>query len=402
MERLIKTCLNPTAEYRGLKMKIHDVTLRDGEQQANFAFRREDKLRIAEALVEMGVHRIEAGMPAVSAEDARVVKELAARKCPVEVFALSRMVPDDIRACADCGAQGVILEIPATPYLYEALGWSLDQIIEMSIRGVQVAKECGLYTVLFPIDGSRCDPEIFDKLVSRVAGTGNVDALAAVDTLGVLTPEGAGAWVRNLREKHGLPIEAHFHNDFGLGTANTLAALKNGAETLHVTIGGVGERAGNVSCQEVVAAAELLYDVQSGIDLSKSWQAARTLEDAAQFEFPVNKPIVGKSLFRLETGVAASFAEKVIGTRPTVIFPFHWNVVGAPPPLRCREEERPGLAPPVLPVRRSFVHRRPPGKGFTRHQGVGQPKSTCADPSRGSRDPGRRTVRSLNGTCGDG
>jgi isopropylmalate/homocitrate/citramalate synthase len=146
------------------QVKIHDVTLRDGEQQAGIIFTKDDKIRIAEKLTEVGVHRIEAGMPAVSP-------------------------PDE----AACGVRGIVMEIPASAHLIEhAYKWPLEKAIDLPIKATAFAKEQGLYTVFFTIDATRSDINWLLDLVDRVATEGHMDAFTLVDTFGVLSPQGAG------------------------------------------------------------------------------------------------------------------------------------------------------------------------------------------------------------------
>ena len=135
--------------------KIHDVTLRDGEQQAGVMFNKDEKIRIAEALAETGVHRIEAGMPVVSPSDEAAIREIVKRLegTDTEVFSFARCMADDVKRSADTGVKGVVMEVPSSTHMIErAYKWELDKAIDTSVKATQVAKECGLYTVFFPID----------------------------------------------------------------------------------------------------------------------------------------------------------------------------------------------------------------------------------------------------------
>jgi len=135
------------------QVKIHDITLRDGEQQAGITFTKDDKIRIAEKLAEAGVHRIEAGMPAVSPQDEAALREIVKRNLGPEIFCFSRCMVDDVKRAADCGVKGVVMEIPASKHLIEhAYQWPLEKAIDLSIKATRVAKEMGLYTVFFTID----------------------------------------------------------------------------------------------------------------------------------------------------------------------------------------------------------------------------------------------------------
>lgn len=229
------------------KIKIHDVTLRDGEQQAGLIFNFDQKLRIAERLAEMGVHRIEAGMPAVSKTDEKAIKEIVKRNLGPEIFAFGRCMVDDVKRAVDCGVTGIVIEIPSSEHIIKnAYGWSLEKAINLSIEATQYAKENNLYTVFFPIDASRANIDWVINLLERVATEGHMDALALVDTFGGLSPHAIPYLVKKIRERIKKPLEAHFHNDFGLGTANTLLALASGVEVAHTTISGIGAAESNV------------------------------------------------------------------------------------------------------------------------------------------------------------
>ncbi|MBC7077186.1 MAG: pyruvate carboxyltransferase, partial [Synergistales bacterium] len=163
------------------QIKIHDITLRDGEQQAGIEFTKDDKIRIAEALAEAGVHRIEAGMPAVSPADAEAIKEIVKRNLGPEIFAFARCMKEDVKRAVDTGVKGIVTEIPSSEHIIKyAYRWSLEKAIDLSIEATQYAKEQGLYVVFFPIDSSRAEMSWYLNLIERVAKEGHMDALALV------------------------------------------------------------------------------------------------------------------------------------------------------------------------------------------------------------------------------
>ena len=252
------------------QVKIHDITLRDGEQQAGIVLTKDDKIRIAEKLAEVGVHRIEAGMPATSPADEAAIREIVKRNLGPEIFCFSRCMVDDVKRAADCGVDGVVMEIPASEHLIElAYQWPLERVIDLSIRATTAAKEMGLYTVYFTIDATRADMGWFLNLIERVATEGHMDAFTLVDTFGVLSPHGASYFTKKVKERINKPLEIHFHADFGLSVANTIAAVLAGAEVIHSTVTGIGERAGNTPMEETVLALLTLYGIDAGIKYPK-------------------------------------------------------------------------------------------------------------------------------------
>jgi isopropylmalate/homocitrate/citramalate synthase len=197
------------------------------------------------------VHRIEAGMPAVSPDDARAIKKIAASGLPSEVFAFSRCMVDDVKRAIDCGVAGVSMEIPSSRHLIE-LGyrWSVERAIATSVEATLYAHEHGLKVSFFPIDATRASARDYLDLVGSVARDGHVDSIVLVDTFGSLTPHAVAGFVEASRTRFNVPLETHFHMDFGMGVANSLLAAANGAATIQVTVGGLGERAGNAPLEE--------------------------------------------------------------------------------------------------------------------------------------------------------
>src|SRR5512143_4041208 len=140
------------------KIQVHDISLRDGEQQAGIEFNKDDKIAIAEALAEAGVHRIEAGMPAVSPSDEAAIREIVKRDLGPEIFAFSRCMVEDVKRAVDTGVKGIVMEVPSSEHIVQyGYKWPLEKAIQTSIDSTRYAKEQGLYVVFFPIDSTRAD-----------------------------------------------------------------------------------------------------------------------------------------------------------------------------------------------------------------------------------------------------
>jgi isopropylmalate/homocitrate/citramalate synthase len=159
-----------------------------------------------------------------------------------------------------------------------------------------------------------------------------MDALGLVDTFGVVTPEAIPIWVAKVRERlPDTPLEAHFHDDFGLAVANTVAALSVGVEVVHSTVTGVGERAGNTPMEELALALEMLYGASHGLDASKFYALSRLVRERAGHTIPSNRPVVGERLFEVESGIIVGWYHQCVKDFPTELFPYHWDEVGQPP-----------------------------------------------------------------------
>ncbi|MEW6082276.1 MAG: pyruvate carboxyltransferase [Bacillota bacterium] len=311
------------------KIKLHDVSLRDGEQQAGLIFSADEKIRIAEQLAEVGVHRIEAGMPAVSSEDERAIKEIVKRNLGPEIFAFGRCMVDDIKRAVDCGVTGVVVEIPSSEHIIEyAYGWSLNKAIDLSVKATLYAKEEGLYTVFFPIDASRAEMSWCLDLLAKVATEGHMDALAVVDTFGGLSPSAVPYLIRKVKERIDKPVEVHFHDDFGMGSANTVLALAAGAEVAHTTITAIGERAGNAAYEDVALTLLTMYGVDLGLKCEKMYELSRMVREMSGLSLRQNRAIVGDMIYKIESGIIAGWYKNCGHDQPLELCPIHWDLVG--------------------------------------------------------------------------
>jgi len=311
-------------------VQIHDITLRDGEQETGVAFRKDEKIRIAEALAEAGVHRIEAGMPAVSKQDEEAIREIAKRNLGPEIYSFSRCIVDDVKRAVDCGVDGIVVEIPSSEHIIEyAYQWPLEKAIDLSVKATSFAHEQGLRVVFFTIDATRAKFDWLMQILDKVAAEGHMDALALVDTMGVASTPAIRYYVREVKKRIDKPLEAHFHNDFGLANANSLAAVEEGAEVIHSTVLGMGERAGQASTEQIALALELLYGYDTGIKLDKLTELGLLVADLSGHVLPVNQPVVGERIFQLESGIPSAWWMTVKDTRPTEVMPVLPSLMGA-------------------------------------------------------------------------
>jgi isopropylmalate/homocitrate/citramalate synthase len=311
------------------EIKIHDITLRDGEQQAGITYTLKDKLEIAKLLAEAGVQRIEAGMPAVSKEDERAIKEIVQANFGPEIFAFSRCMVADVKLAKECGVKGIVVEIPSSEHIIEyAYGWELKKAIDLSIEATLLAKELGLYTVFFPIDASRAEMGWFLDLIEKISTEGHMDALAVVDTFGGCSPHAVPNLIKKIRTRIKKPLEPHFHDDFGLGVANTLMALASGCSVAHTTVTGIGERAGNAAMEDLVLALLTMYGIDIGIKTEKFFALSKRVRELSKTEIPSNRPIVGEKLLNVESGIVAAWVRRCRAEHPQELGPFVPALVG--------------------------------------------------------------------------
>jgi len=305
------------------KVEIHDATLRDGEQTPGVVFSIDDKIRIASKMNEIGVDRIEAGMPAVSPMDAEAIKEISKLGLKSTVYTFARALKADIDMALECGAHGVIIEVPiGYPKLVTQFGWTWEDVFERSRAVINYAKECGLHAVYFPYDTTRARPEDLTNLCKAIMAESPPDAIGIVDTMGCATPEAIKYMVRWVKGMTGLPIEIHTHNDFGMGVATELAAVTAGAECVHSCGNGLGERTGNAALEELMLGLDLLYGYETGYRLDKLPELGSLLSELSNIPIARNKPALGDGNFIRESGIGIQYVMQdplvMFGTHPAL------------------------------------------------------------------------------------
>ncbi|MCR9236219.1 MAG: 2-isopropylmalate synthase [Alphaproteobacteria bacterium] len=307
------------------KVEIHDATLRDGEQTPGVVFSVDDKIAIAQKLSEVGVERIEAGMPAVSPQDAEAIKQISKLGLNSRIFTFARAMKKDIDMALECGAQGVIIEVPiGYPKLKTQFGWTWQDVLARSAPVINYARENGLYAVFFPYDTTRARADDLENLCKGIMAESPPDSIGIVDTMGCATPEAIKYMVRWVKRMTGLPIEIHTHNDFGMGVATELAAVTAGAEVVHSCGNGLGERTGNAAMEELMLGLDLLYGYDTGYKLDKLPELGELLSRLANVPIARNKPILGSGNFTRESGIGINY----VMHDPLVMFGTHPALTG--------------------------------------------------------------------------
>ncbi|MEM2099394.1 MAG: 2-isopropylmalate synthase [Candidatus Bathyarchaeia archaeon] len=286
------------------KIRVFDTTLRDGEQTPGVSLVPEAKLRIAKRLDELGVDVIEAGFAAVSDGEFQAVKLVSEANLKAEICSAARATRSDIDAVAKSGADSVHLIVPVSDLHIEAkLRKTRADVLEITRDMVRYAKDHGLIVELSAEDATRADVEFLKKVFSTGIEAG-ADRVVACDTVGVLTPEHAYDLFSDLRRSLNVPIlSVHCHNDFGMAVANTIAALRGGANQFHATINGLGERAGNASLEEIVVSLVALYNRKLNIKTELLYSTSQLVSRLTGVVVQPNKAIVGQNAFTHESGI---------------------------------------------------------------------------------------------------
>ena len=306
-------------------VKFYDTTLRDGEQSVGVVLTPPQKLEIARALDELGVGRIEAGFPRVSADDAEAFGMIAKAGLHAEVWGFGRALKVDIDELLRLGARATVIETPTSAIKLKAYGLTVEEAKRRAADAIGYARKNGVRVAFFTVDGTRTELEVLRDFYRNALDAG-AEELVVVDTIGACGPEAVEFLVRQVREWAGpeVPLHFHGHNDFGMATACAVAAVRAGAEWIQATINGMGERAGNADIGEVAMALSGLYGVPVELNLKKIREVSALVRRTAGHELEPWKPVVGENLFMRESGSVASQFHI-----PEAIEPFSADMVGA-------------------------------------------------------------------------
>ncbi len=285
-------------------IEFWDQTLRDGEQSPGVFFTPKEKLRLAIEMEEIGIKRAEVGFPIVSKNEFNAVKMILDQGLKMKVVCPARCRQEDIDAVADTGAPEVAVFIGTSPELMKySLRMNSGEALEKIADSVEYARKRGLFVHAVSEDSTRSDPDFVLRFFKTAVEAG-AKGIVVCDTLGVSTPEKTKQLAQIVRRS--IRIESysvHCHDDLGLATANTLAAVEAGFNGPQTTLCGIGERSGNASFEEVCMALEILYGVKTGIRTKMIFRLAELVEKYSGVPIPVHKPVIGSDSFVHEAGV---------------------------------------------------------------------------------------------------
>ncbi len=281
------------------RVRVHDVTLRDGEQWPGVVFLKEEKVRIAHALADIGVDRIEGGMASVSEEDAEAIATMSREIKTAEICAFTRARRDDLELALKCGVGRAIVEVPALRAQVTRIWGTPEKAAEEFIAQTEFAVRNGVKVTLFLMEASRADVDLLKRIVVPCVQHGKIDSIGLVDTRGSALPQ-AMAWLISTIKgvAGGLPIEIHAHNNWGMATATTLAAVAAGAEVIHTAVNGLNA---NAALEECVMGTHALLGVETGVRTQGFTALSQLVREISGADW--YKPFVGPLVNAVEVGI---------------------------------------------------------------------------------------------------
>ena len=313
------------------RVLIWDETFREGIKAPTVYLTYVEQVRLAKLMDEAGVAVINVGFPAISEDEKRNVKRIVNESfSQAKLTASAEPTKNSVNACLECGIKEITIESPINGlHLQYRLKMTKEQALQRIVESVDYAKKRGAKVDFILMDGTRTTLDDI-LLVFETAAKAGASTLGIADSVGFIRPLSMRYLMSHIRDglpddiRNKVPLSIHCHNDFGLGSANTLAAMEEGVPYLHTCIAGFGERAGIAPFEEVVTAAELLYNIDTGIDMGKVYRIAQSAEKAFALPIQFHKPIIGENIFthEVEEDVEEMMAQ------PLLYEPFPPEIVG--------------------------------------------------------------------------
>jgi len=286
-------------------VNIIDTTLRNGEQTAGVVFSKHEKIRIAKMLDEIGIPEIEIGTPALGDVEKDIIKNILKAGLKAKLYAYCNADPAEIEAAADLGVENIIINISTSDiHIKEKYKQNRTWVVNTLREAMRTARQKDLSFIISAEDATRTDLEFLLKLVTLAKKKG-AQRFRICDTVSKFDPFRTFMNINTINTAVDFPLEVYNHNDFGMATANAMAAIRGGAVSLVVSVGGLGDGTGNAAMEEIVMAMRYLENLEMGIETSKFREIAEYVAKASARAIPIWKAIVGTNVFAHESGIHA-------------------------------------------------------------------------------------------------
>ncbi len=285
------------------KINIIDTTLRNGEKTAGVVFSKHEKIRIVRMLDEIGIPEIEVGTPALGDMEKDIIKAVLKSNLKAKLYAYCDADVEEIEAAAATGIKNVIINISTSDiHIKEIYRENRTWVVNKLREAIRAANKNDLKYIISAEDATRTELEFLLKLISLAKKKG-AERFRICDTVSKFDPFRTFMNISTISNAIDFPLEMYNHNDFGMATANGMAAIRGGAIGLVVSIGGLGDGTGNAALEEIVMALRYLENIELGIETSKFREIAEYVAKASSRAVPIWKAIVGTNVFAHESGI---------------------------------------------------------------------------------------------------
>ncbi len=287
------------------QINIIDTTLRNGEQTAGVVFSKHEKIRIAKMLDEIGIPEIEIGTPELGKTETDIMVEILSAGLDAKLFAYCEADPESIALAAGTGIKNIIINISTSDiHIKKKYKQNRTWVVNKLKEAIRAAKKHGLNFIISAEDATRTDLEFLLKIIS-IAKKKGAFRFRICDTVSKFDPFRTFLNINTIKSSIDIPLEVYNQNDFGMATANAMAAIRGGASSLVVSVGGLGDGTGNAAMEEIVMALRYLENIELGIETSKFREIAEYVSKASARAIPIWKAIVGTNVFAHESGIHA-------------------------------------------------------------------------------------------------
>jgi len=287
------------------EINIIDSTLRSGEQTAGVVFSKNEKLRIAKLLDEIGIPELEVGIPSIAEAERETIREILKLNLNARIFGYCEADPNEISYCQDCGLKNVVITVfTSEGHIKEKYDKNKNLLLSKLKDTIREIKNSNMNFIISTEDGTRADLELILQII-HIAQNKGAMRVRICDSVGAFDPFKTFLRINTILSTVNFPLEVHTKNNFGMATANGLAAIRAGAVSIMTAVNGLAEGTSNAALEEIVMALKYLENIDLGIDTKRFREISEYVAKASSRAIPIWKAIVGTNVFAHESGIHA-------------------------------------------------------------------------------------------------